>query len=277
MMVISWYPGHMYKARKELIKVSKGAHAIIELVDARAPQSSSNPILASSEFKLPRVKILTKADLADRKTTSLWKTYFQKAPMTSCLISERENPITQSTLISRLKPLLQHIESAERQKQLLVVGVPNVGKSTLLNTILGKKIAKTGDEPAITKGQQRVKIESGWYLIDTPGLMWPKLENQDHAYKLACLGTIRNTAIDSEDIAWYAAEFLIREYHDRLQLRYGIDRNISSAELLYESIAKSTGALSKKGAPDYHKISEVLLNDFRSGRLGRFSLEKPQI
>jgi len=276
-MVISWYPGHMHKAGKELEKASKEAHAVIELVDARAPLSSSNPILGSFAPKLPRIKILTKADLADEKTTTLWKAYFKKKRKTSCIISDYQRPINQTTLINELKPCLENSLDIIQPKQLLVVGIPNVGKSTLLNTIMGKKIAKTGNEPAITKGQQRVKIDTGWYLIDTPGLMWPKLENQDGAYKLACLGTIRNTAIDIEDIGWYMAEFLLKEHQERLQLRYGITKHTNTAELLYESIAKTNGALSKKGLTDYHKVSEILLNDFRSGNLGRLSIEKPEI
>jgi ribosome biogenesis GTPase A len=267
----------MHKAGRELDKIAKQAHAVIELVDARAPQSSSNPVLGSFASELPRIKILTKADLADEKITNLWKAYFKKKRKISCLISDYQKPINQATLINELKPHLENSLDIMKPKQLLIVGIPNVGKSTLLNTIIGKKIAKTGNEPAITKGQQRVKIDTGWYLIDTPGLMWPKLENQDEAYKLACLGTIRNTAIDLEDIGWYMAEFLLKEHQERLQLRYGISKHINTTELLYESVAKTNGALSKKGLTDYHKVSEILLNDFRSGNLGRLSIEKPEI
>ena len=276
-MVISWYPGHMHKASKELIKVSKQAHAMIELIDARAPLSSSNPMLSSCAPELPRIKVLTKADLADENITMQWKTHFKMAPRVSCLISENNRSISLQILVNELKSLINDSLDNTQQKQLIVVGIPNVGKSTLLNAVIGKKIAKTGDEPAITRSQQRVKIDSGWYLIDTPGLMWPKLENQDSAYKLACLGTIRNTAIDITDVGWYAAEFLFKEYPDRLKLRYGISKNTTSVETLYDSIANKIGALSKKGIPDYYKVSEVLLNDFRSGKLGRFSLEKPEI
>ena len=274
-MVISWYPGHMRRANRELKCIVKESHAVIELVDARAPKSSSNPTLKPLIRGLPRIILLTKGDLADPETTKLWQNFIESKLETKCLINDYDNPISVHKFLNELKSLVSGTFDDSKQKQIIVTGVPNVGKSTLLNAIVGKKVANTGNEPAVTRTQQRTKVAQGWYLIDTPGLLWPKLENQENAQILACLGTIRNTAINIEETGWFLAEILKQDYPDLLKNRYGIETIPQTIEALYESIALRTGSLSKKGYADYHKVSQTLLNDFRSGRLGRFSLEKP--
>ena len=274
-MVISWYPGHMRRANRELKCIVKESHAVIELVDARAPKSSSNPTLKPLIRGLPRIILLTKGDLADPETTKLWQNFIESKLETKCLINDYDNPISVHKFLNELKSLVSGTFDDSKQKQIIVTGIPNVGKSTLLNAIVGKKVANTGNEPAVTRTQQRTKVAQGWYLIDTPGLLWPKLENQENAQILACLGTIRNTAINIEETGWFLAEILKQDYPDLLKTRYGIETIPQTIEALYESIALRTGSLSKKGYADYHKVSQTLLNDFRSGRLGRFSLEKP--
>ena len=275
-MVISWFPGHMRKASRELKNIVKESHAIIELVDARAPESSSNPTLKNLTRGLPRIILFTKGDLADRDTTNLWQKSLQSITETRCLINDYETQISLQTLLTELDLLLGNNVNLAKQKQIIITGIPNVGKSTLMNTVIGKKVANTGNEPAITRTQQRIRIRDGWYLIDTPGLMWPKLENQRNAHILACLGTIRNTAISIEEIGWFLAELLKQDHPSVLEKRYNIETLPETNEELYLIIAKKTGSLSKKGVPDYYRVSQVLLNDFRSGRLGRLSLEKPK-
>mgnify|MGYP003311453856 FL=1 len=275
-MVISWYPGHMRAASRELKRIVKESQAIIELVDARAPESSSNPMLKALTDDLPKITVLTKGDLANQDTTICWKKFIEETSKTRCLVSDYDNPINTRNLLKEINSILSKRLSANKQRQIIIAGVPNVGKSTLLNSLIGRKVANTGNEPAITRTQQRIKLEQGWYLVDTPGLLWPKLENQDNARTLACLGTIRNTAIDIEEIGWFLAETLRREYPNVLKIRYDINEIPESMEILYESVAQKTGSLLKKGQPDYRKVSQVLLNDFRSGRLGRLSLERPQ-
>ena len=280
-MIINWYPGHMHKASKELVKLMHKTHAFIEVLDARTPHSSSNPLLATIRGDLPCIRILSKADLADPDATKAWHKYFTDKKNSACLINGYDSPLQRSDIVRAAKPLIKKRLAEDspdipRNVQLVIGGIPNAGKSTLLNQLLDRKVANTGNEPAITKGQQRVRLDEGWYLVDTPGMMWPKLEDQTCAYRFAATGTIRYTAIDSVDIAWFLAELLIAEYPERIKERYGATENENSAELLIEHIARLRGCLVKGGRADLNKTSELLLNDFRSGKLGRFTLELPE-
>lgn len=274
-MAISWYPGHMNKARKELIQLFKITDAVIEVLDARTPLASSNPLLATLTEQLPVIKILNKTDLADPATTIDWLAYFNSLPDTHCLLNGRDKPLATGTVLEMASHVVQRKPSRRKAKQLAIIGIPNVGKSSLLNQLSDRKIAKTGNEPAVTKAQQRVKLDEECFLIDTPGMMWPKLEDQSAAYRLACTGTIRNTAVESADIAWFAAEMFLEHFRFSLESRYAIPASITEAEQLLQFIAENRGTLGRGGHPDWNKTSEVLLNDYRSGKLGILSLEKP--
>ena len=275
-MTISWYPGHMRKASKELAKIMRKTHAVIEILDARIPAASSNPLLASIRGQIPCIKVLSKADLADASITRAWRSYFNAQDGCLCLLNGLDNKLSAVDVISAADRLLRHSrDQLPAKRQLVIVGIPNVGKSTLLNQIADRKIAKTGNEPAVTKTQQRVRLDEKWYLVDTPGLLWPKLEDQTGAYRLACTGTIRNTAVEAEDVAWFVAEWLLREHRQALSDRYQLHASIEKPEQLLQSIAESRGCIGKGGRPDWHKTAETLLNDYRSGKLGRFSLEHP--
>ncbi len=264
----------MHKATKELRKILPASQALVEVLDARLPRSSSNPVIAELDGDLPRIKVLSKADLADPETTVAWQEHFSKQARTLCLTSAIDAPVTQAD-ISKAASRLCGEPSSDRARQIVIVGIPNVGKSTLMNLLAGRKLATTGNEPAVTKGQQRIRLSDDWFLVDTPGLLWPKLEDQNGAYKLALTGTIRNTAIDLEDIAWFAAELLLSEHRSALESRYQLPATIQDTEACLSHIAALRGARGRGGGVDWHKVSELLLNDFRSGKLGRISLESP--
>lgn len=275
-MAISWYPGHMHKASKELVKIMLKTDAVIEVLDARIPESSCNPLLATIRGERPCIRILNKADLADSETTAAWAAYFSKLDNSACLVNGRDAQISRADIVNIAKKLIKKTdETLLIQGQIVIDGIPNVGKSTLLNQLTERKVARTGNEPAVTKGQQRVKLQEGWYLIDTPGMLWPKLEDQESAYRLAVTGTIRNTAIEVADIAWFLAELLMLEYPERLASRYDFVASDRGAEHFFDELAKLRGSIGRGGKADLNKTAEILLNDFRSGKLGKFSLEKP--
>ena len=270
----------MHKASKELDNALLKTHVIIEVLDARAPVASTNPRIASMRPELPRIRILNKSDLAQTEITQQWQAYFDQQDNSICLSNTQQNPISARTLIAKASDLVRKagkIQFSQRKNQIVIGGIPNVGKSTLLNQICERKLAKTGNEPAVTLGQQRVRLSDSWILIDTPGLLWPKLTDQHAAYLLAAIGTIRNTAIDAADIAFFLAEHLSKHYQQRLFDRYRIVKSKNEAEIILSEIANYRGSITNGGKIDWNKTAEILLNDFRTGKLGRFSLERPPL
>ncbi len=270
----------MHKASKELDNALLKTHVIIEVLDARAPFASTNPRIASMRPELPRIRILNKSDLAQTEITQQWQAYFDQQDNSICLSNTQQNPISARTLIAKASDLVRkadQIQFSQRKNQIVIGGIPNVGKSTLLNQICERKLAKTGNEPAVTLGQQRVRLSDSWILIDTPGLLWPKLTDQHAAYLLAAMGTIRNTAIDAADIAFFLAEYLSKHYQQRLFDRYKIVKSKNEAEIILSEIANYRGSITNGGKIDWNKTAEILLNDFRTGKLGRFSLERPPL
>ena len=263
----------MNKARKELARTLRKAHAVIEILDARAPLASSNPLLAEMTAGLPVLKILNKSDLAETETTQSWLQYFTASANSNAISSDNDKQNLSGRVKEALKQFLD--QDTVTTKHALVVGIPNVGKSTIINALAGRKAARTGNEPAITKGQQQIRLDGDWMLIDTPGMMWPNLEDQRAALRLALMGSIRQTALDIEDVGWAAAELLYESHPQRLQERYALPDAPDSTETLMTGIARHIGALGKSGKTDWHKTSEALLNDFRSGKLGPISLETP--
>lgn len=275
-MKISWYPGHMHKAHKELKRTLPTTDAVIEILDARAPQASANPMLEEMTATLPVLKILNKADLADSQATEKWLHYLNTLDSRMCILAHADKQELKQDVLRALHQLSAATEgSATEKRKVLVIGVPNVGKSTVINALAGRKVTKTGNEPAVTRGQQQVKLGQDWLLLDTPGMLWPNLEDQRAALCLALIGSIRQTALDIEDLGWSAAELLYQIDPAALRGRYTIDEAPESTEALMTAIARKVGAVGKAGSINWHSAAESLLNDYRSGKLAAISLELP--
>lgn len=274
-MSIQWYPGHMHKATKEIARSLSSIDVIIEILDARAPHSSSNPVIDKIVKEKPVIKLLNKSDLSDPLDTKKWQQYYNK--------SEYQNSIAINAMTSESKNeivnLISQLSERKEGKNTLtmVVGIPNVGKSSVINMLAGKKIAKTGNEPAITKGQQKINLRNGIMLIDTPGILWPKIEDPESGLKLAALGSIRNTAVGYDEIAIYIIKFLMQKYPDYLQTRYEIDLLSQDEHEIIELLAKKRGCLSKGGKIDLTKISEIIVDELRTGIFGQISFENTEI
>ena len=272
-MSINWFPGHMHKARKEIAKVMDEVDVIIEVIDARLPQSSENPLVDTLRKGKPKLKILNKSDLADDERTQQWLEYFNSLPDTRAISLEQSQKKVINQIADICKQMVPSRANAERPVRTMIMGIPNVGKSTLINALLGRKIAKVGNEPAVTKTQTRFTTHNGMVLSDTPGFLWPKIEDIDSGYRLAASGAIKDTAIEHEDVAIFAAGFMRADYPERLIERFKFKAMPEIAEEVLDEIGRRRGCLRPGGIIDRNKASSLLLNEIRSGKLGKISFE----
>ncbi len=275
MAMLGWYPGHMNKARRQIKDALPEIDVIIEVLDARLPYSSANPMLNELRGNKPCLKILSRDDLADPALTKRWIKHFEAQHETRAITVTTTESRTLKQIPKIVKEMAGQVRR-DRPVRVMVMGIPNVGKSTLINSLAGKKVAKVGDEPAVTKRQQKIALPSGIAIIDTPGVLWPRIEDQNSAYRLATSGAIRNTAIDYLDIAMFAANELLIRYPQPLATRYKMKELPETPEAVLEIIASKRGGLKAGGQIDWHKASEVLLNDLRGGHMGRLTLEVPE-
>ena len=274
-MLIQWYPGHMHKASKEVKEILPQVDLIIEILDARIPFSSQNPMLTTLRGDKPCIKVLSKSDLADPEITQQWQSYLEQEQGVKTLALTIEQPEKMRQIPELCHKMLPTKASSSRLIHTLIMGIPNVGKSTLINILAGRMIAKTGNEPAITKTQQRIDIGNGIILLDTPGMLWPNVENKNSGYRLATTGAIKDTAISHDHVAFFAAEYLLRHYPKLLQVRFQLEQLPESEQQLMEAIGRKRGCLRSGGRIEMDKVSKILLTEFRAGTIGRISLETP--
>ncbi len=273
--MIQWYPGHMHKASQAFKKILPQVSLVIEVIDARLPFSSENPMLARLRKDKPCLKILNKADLANRGRLDQWREYLERDEKVKTLICSQ-----QDNVISRLPGLCREMMPVRQNRSTMIyamiAGIPNVGKSSLINRLAGRNIAKTGNEAALTRLQQRIEISSDLTLIDTPGMLWPNIEIKNSGYRLAATGAIRDTALDLQDVACYIAEFFLENHPDLIQQRYSLDRLPTSEVELLDAVARKRGCIVSGGSVDFEKVSRLVIAELRSGEIGKICLETPE-
>ena len=280
-MHFQWYPGHMTKAKRAMQEDIKLIDVIVELVDARIPRSSKNPDIDALANGKSRILLLNKSDMADPAQTARWKAYYEKQGFFVLAVN--------STKRSELKAVNQLIQKACKEKierdrkrgilnrpiRAMIVGIPNVGKSTFINAYAGRACAKTGNKPGVTKGKQWIRLSKQLELLDTPGILWPKFEDQQVGLHLAMIGSINDEILNVEELALSVIDYLTAEYPGTLEKRFGFEGMTDRVEILGE-IARVRGCLKKGNELDYEKAARLLMDDFRSGKLGRITLEKPE-
>lgn len=276
-MAIQWFPGHMHTTQKAIAERVPDIDVVIELLDARLPGSSSSPLLAELTQGKPTLKVLNKQDLADAERTALWLAHFQGLPGTQALALDASVSAPARQLVAACRLLAPLRGGMVKPLRLLICGIPNVGKSTLINTLMGQRAAKTGDEPGITKAEQRIALANDVTLFDTPGLLWPRISVEQAGYHLAASGGIGRNAYDEEEVALALLASVRLPYGDRLQARYKLGEftSLSDEDLLAE-VGRRRGGLRAGGKVNLQKAAEVLINDFRAGAWGRITLETPE-
>lgn len=274
---IQWFPGHMHKARKEIEEVVPKIDVIIEVLDARIPFSSENPLISSIRGDKPCVKVLNKRDLSDPELTDMWIEHFEKEQGVKAMAITTDNPAEVHKIMELCRKLAPHREDMGKNIRTMIMGIPNVGKSTIINTLAGRTIAVTGNQPAVTRRQQRINLQNGIVLSDTPGILWPKVENPHSGFRLAATGAVKDTAMEYDEVAFYTVEFLAKQYPERLKERYQLEELPESDLELMEAIGRKRGCLRAGGRVDLHKASEILLHELRNGTLGQITLELPEM
>ena len=274
-MTIQWFPGHMLETKTLLKTAISKTDAVLEILDARLPAASSNPLVNKLCSDRLTIKILNKNDLADPDHTKSWLEYFKKERGTHAIsiVGSQKSQVWEALnyCVSKIK------RNRARKIKIMVVGIPNTGKSTILNTLAGKKVAKTGNVPAITRHNQRTSLKNNVDIYDTPGILWPIIEPEEKAYILAASGAISDIAIDYNDIAFFAAELLLKRYPDLLMQRYSFLTSLPQDELtLINKIGAARGCLKKGGVVNLQKASELLIRELRAGKIGKISFETPK-
>ncbi|AWB44273.1 ribosome biogenesis GTPase YlqF [Paenibacillus sp. CAA11] len=286
-MTIQWFPGHMTRARRQIQEKLSLIDVVIELVDARLPLSSRNPMIDEILQGKPRMIVMNKADLADPSVTREWIEHFKSEGHTAVAADAssgqgiKEIPLKAKELLKEKidRQIAKGIKP--RPVRALIVGIPNVGKSTLINRLAGRSIAATGDRPGVTKGQQWIKVGTDMELLDTPGILWPKFEDQNVGYRLAVTGAIKEEILNVEDIAFFAVKYLARYYWPNFQERFELQEaptdyeNPDEIVAVMEAIGRKRGCIVSGGRVDLEKASGILLRELRAGKMGRFSMEAP--
>ncbi|WP_367065287.1 ribosome biogenesis GTPase YlqF [Oryzisolibacter sp. LB2S] len=280
-MAIQWFPGHMHLTRKAIGERIKDIDVVIELLDARLPGSSANPLLAELTGHKPALKVLNKQDLADPARTTAWLAWYNARPETSAIALDASDTAPARRLIDACRQLAPNRRGLSRPMRVLICGIPNVGKSTLINTMSAKRQAKTGDEAGITKQEQRIVLDDDFYLWDTPGMLWPRIIVPESGYRLAASGAVGRNAYDEEEVALEMLAYLKHNYAALLDARYrlGLDAaalaGVHDDELL-ALIARKRGAVMSGGRLNLQKAAEIVLTDLRSAAIGRVTLESVQ-
>src|SRR5574343_682338 len=276
-MAIQWFPGHMNKAKKELEERLGSIDVVIEMLDARLPGSSANPMIARLARGKPALKVLNKQDLADPRVTEQWLNWYRSQPGTRAIGLDASDSAPAQKLVAACRELAPGRNSLDPPLRVVICGIPNVGKSTLINSITGRRIAKTGNEPGITKGQQRIMLADDIELFDTPGMLGPKSIVPQGGYNLAASGAVGRNALDEEEVALELLLILMKHYAAQLDERYKIGQidGLQDWQVL-ELIGKKRGAVLPGGRINIQKAAEIVLTDFRAGTTGRISLERPE-
>ena len=275
-MAIQWFPGHMHLTQKAIGERIKNTDVVIELLDARLPGSSANPLLAQLTAGKPALKVLNKQDLADAARTADWLAHYNALPGTRALALDASVATPAKALVKACFELAPNRGGMVKPMRVLICGIPNVGKSTLINTLTGKRAAKTGDEAGITKLEQRISLADDFYLYDTPGVLWPRIIVAKSGYNLAASGAIGRNAFNEEEVALELLEYLKTHYATQLQARYKLSAvaGLSDEELL-EAIGRQRGALQGGKRVNLQKAAEIVIYDFRAAAIGRVTLETP--
>lgn len=283
---IQWFPGHMTKAKRQIQEKLKLIDIVIELIDARIPGSSRNPMIDELLQHKPRLVVLNKSDMSDPQVTEEWIHWFAGRELEAIAVDSQSGKQVKE-IPNRLRKQLQQLFEARQKKGIqdqsirtLIVGIPNVGKSTLINRLSGRSAAATGDRPGVTKGQQWIKVGKSLELLDTPGILWPKFDDPAVGYRLAATGAIKETIADPQDVVYFTLQYLVTHYPERLKERYGLSElpkelNPDSVVQLMEEIGRKRGCIISGGRVDLEKASKAVLRDLQTLKLGRISLERP--
>ena len=279
---IQWFPGHMAKAKREIKEHIKQVDLVIELKDARIPYSSTNPMVDEIVGNKPRLILLNKSTLADPKVTKLWQDYYKNKGILSLDIDSISNYNVKNIVKYANLALKDLFESREKKGiksktiKALIIGIPNVGKSTLINTLAKRKAVKVGDKPGVTKSQTWIKVTDDLFLLDTPGILWPKFEDQIVGLKLAMAGSIKDEILDMEFICAEAIKYLSNKYPEYLKSRFNLEELDENPYKVMEEIGKKRGCFVKGGEIDYDRVRTIFMNELRGNKIGAMSYEVPE-